>query len=335
MKKILFGVISLILIIMTGCGKVETIKLEKEIILDYSSSTTLSKDIKDKKDVKGKNAKVLVVEVIELKDGLTKFKSNNNLEFMTDEKIEINKEDYIVLNIIEEPTQKEDNFQIEMNILKVIKTKDTNNEPSLDENTTKSEDNTIIEQDEQIIPETKIKMDNDSGFYIGLDKIQVENQLKEMGFTNIKLEEIKTTDAKNKTNTVKSVLIKNEEFTKDTEFEKTDEVIITYWKYENPTLEYDLAFIRKFPDYSLYYMFDTDTQKVVYFGTFDSYIDKGTYTGDFSSGVTINWSHGEWKEKFIIKNGGNSAIMIDNDGFDWNYEKCDVIEAQKVLDNKN
>lgn len=57
--------------------------------------------------------------------------------------------------------------------------------------------------------------------------------------------------------------------------------------------------MRKLTSYDLYFMFDTDKKKVVYFGTNDTYVSKGSYEGDFDSGVTINWEHGEFKEKLI------------------------------------
>lgn len=100
---------------------------------------------------------------------------------------------------------------------------------------------------------------------------------------------------------------------------------------EKPYSEYEKAYIRDMSNYDLYYMFDTDTKKVVYFGTNDTYIEKGTYTGDFASGVTISWSHGEWTEKFTHKSG-SSATLIDGNGFDWEYKTCDIKKAQDVLD---
>ena len=101
---------------------------------------------------------------------------------------------------------------------------------------------------------------------------------------------------------------------------------------EKPASAYEMAFVRAMNAYSLYYMFDTDNNTVVYFGTNDTYVEKGTYTGDFASGVTINWSHGEWTEKFINKKGSNNATMIDGSGFEWEYRVCSVEEAQNILD---
>lgn len=98
-----------------------------------------------------------------------------------------------------------------------------------------------------------------------------------------------------------------------------------------PASEYEKAYIRDMSNYDLYYMFDTDTKKVVYFGTNDTYIENGTYTGDLVTGVTINWSHGEWTEKFT-HSSGSKATLIDGNGFDWEYKVCDVATAQKELD---
>lgn len=98
-----------------------------------------------------------------------------------------------------------------------------------------------------------------------------------------------------------------------------------------PESEYEKAYIRDMSNYDLYYMFDTDAKTVVYFGTNDTYIDRGTYTGDFSTGVTITWSHGEWTEKFTHKSG-NYATLIDGNGLDWEYKVCDAGTAQKILD---
>lgn len=100
--------------------------------------------------------------------------------------------------------------------------------------------------------------------------------------------------------------------------------------YRGIASEYEKAFVRELNGYNLYYMFDTDDNKVIYFGTNDTYIDRGTYEGSFSSGVTIEWSHGEWKEKFI-HTGGSKAVLVDGNGFEWEYKTCDVSDAQVVL----
>ena len=124
-------------------------------------------------------------------------------------------------------------------------------------------------------------------------------------------------------------------FEKGEQWDKDIKIRIDYRvKPAKPASEYEKAYIRDMSNYDLYYMFDTDNKTVVYFGTDDTYIEKGTYTGDFSTGVTITWAHGEWTEKFTHKSG-NSATLVDGNGWDWEYKVCDVEKAQKVLDGHN
>ncbi len=98
-----------------------------------------------------------------------------------------------------------------------------------------------------------------------------------------------------------------------------------------PSSEYEKAYIRKMSNYSLYIMFDKDTKNVVYFGTNDTYVMKGSYSGSFSSGVTISWDDG-WDEKLKHANG-STATLTDGNGFEWEYKVCDVDDAQEILDD--
>ncbi len=331
MKKIFLSLFILVMIVaLCGCEKTETIKdtitNEKEIVVDYSSSTSFENAINKSEKVKGKIVKVLVLDIVETTENLTKFKSGNSLIFSCKDKIDISKEDYVVIKVLEEPEKIDNNFQVNFELIKLYK---NNEDITVDDN--KKEESNIKEDNTN--NDKKIKMVKESSNYIGLDKTEIEKEFKEKGFSNIELLEKKTSDSNNKNNSIYSITINNKEFTKDEEFSKDDKVIITYWKYEKPVSEYELAFIRDMSSYDLYYMFDTDTKKVVYFGTNDTYIENGTYSGDFNSGVTISWSHGEWTEKFINKDSSNTATLIDGNNFEWKYEKCEVSKAQKVLDD--
>lgn len=86
-------------------------------------------------------------------------------------------------------------------------------------------------------------------------------------------------------------------------------------------------------DYDLYYMLDTDKKEVIYFGTNDTSIQEGTYSGDFSSGVEVNWTNYGYREKFSYKEGSSKATLTDSNGFDWEYKVCNIEDAQKVLDS--
>lgn len=167
---------------------------------------------------------------------------------------------------------------------------------------------------------------------------EVKKQFEDAGFTNVTCvaHEIDYNEDTVFEGSVVNIAIgENGEictFEKGEQWDKDIKIRIDYRvKPAKPASEYEKAFIRDMSNYDLYYMFDTDNKTVVYFGTNDTYIEKGTYTGDFSTGVTITWSHGEWTEKFTHKSG-NYATLIDGNGWDWEYKVCDVGAAQRILD---
>ena len=206
---------------------------------------------------------------------------------------------------------------------------------------------------------SRISMPDNSTSYVGKDYKDVEKAFKDLGFTNVVVESSTTSDASYADGEVYSVKADYETFEKGNTYAPDDKITIRYYIVEEvvadepvesetttptpeetekptepgePESEYEKAYIRDMSNYDLYYMFDTDTKTVVYFGTNDTYIERGTYTGDFSTGVTITWSHGEWTEKFTHKSG-NYATLIDGSGWDWEYKVCDVGAAQRILDS--
>jgi beta-lactam-binding protein with PASTA domain len=183
----------------------------------------------------------------------------------------------------------------------------------------------------EVKPSITVTMNGED--FAGMHYTEADAKVRDMGFTNIVYRERITHDIDVVQETIDFVSIGSiHSFRVGEMFDNDAEVVIAYWKYEEFQSEYELAFVRRLSNYSLYYMFDTDTKKVVTFSTQDTYVDKGTYTGDFNTGVTITWDHGEWKEKFINKSGSSNATMIDGNGFDWEYVACDIVTAQKRLD---
>lgn len=198
--------------------------------------------------------------------------------------------------------------------------------------TTSTDDNKTTESTENTNPEThKIKMTDKSAAYKDMDKAAVEKIFKCMGFTDISFVEVITEDTNVVSGTVTTVKANSKFFEKGDTFSPNTKIEIVYLQYQKPNSEYEKAFVRKLSNYSLYYMFDTDTKQVVTFSTQDTYVDKGTYSGDFNSGVTIKWNHGEWTEKFSQSDGSSYAVMIDGNGFEWSYQVCDIMEAQEIL----
>ena len=160
----------------------------------------------------------------------------------------------------------------------------------------------------------------DGEFKVDVDKSDIIKLKIYCTSTQIEVENI--TDETNGINSEDVTEKDKESSTKETETTESQEELDS---------EYELAFVREM-SYNLYYMFDTDKKTVVYFGTNDTGTMKGTYSGEFSTGVTIHWDHGEFTEKFIYNEGDYYATLIDGNGFDWDYEECDVSEAQDVLD---
>lgn len=198
--------------------------------------------------------------------------------------------------------------------------------------TASTDDNKTTESTENTELETpKIKMTDKSAAYKDMDKAEVEKIFKDMGFTDVSFVEVITEDTAVVSGAVTTVKANSKSFEKGDSFSPDTKIEIVYLRYQKPNSEYEKAFVRKLSNYSLYYMFDTDTKQVVTFSTQDTYVDKGTYSGDFNSGVTIKWNHGEWTEKFSQSDGSSYAVMIDGNGFDWSYQVCDIMEAQEIL----
>ncbi len=114
--------------------------------------------------------------------------------------------------------------------------------------------------------------------------------------------------------------------------ETTEQVEVTTTEVEEIQSQYEKAFVRELSGYTLYYMFDEDTKEVISFGTNDTYVMKGVYTGEFSKGLDINWVNDGWHETFTYVEGNDIAILIDGNGYEWEYEVFKVGEAQSVLD---
>ncbi len=56
-------------------------------------------------------------------------------------------------------------------------------------------------------------------------------------------------------------------------------------------------------------------------------------SGDLDSGLTIDYGDEGFVEHLQFKNQGDDSVVIltDASGFDWEYTKADVAEAEAVL----
>ncbi len=103
--------------------------------------------------------------------------------------------------------------------------------------------------------------------------------------------------------------------------------------------EYEYAFFNEGKEYDIIFMFDEDSKVVAYFLDWKVPYEYespmyGTYSGEFDSGVDMNWENYEsgWHEKFVWKKGSSKATYYDHNGFDYDYKTLDIELAQKALD---
>lgn len=252
--------------------------------------------------------------------------SGEHLNFISKNKLDVVAGDIIVGYITQEPTKALGSWEIHYEPLAINDEETDATIPS------KPEETTTPETTE---PETvKITMSADASSYVGKNYSDVKSELSNLGFTKITVVEKATTDTSHTDGTVESVIVDGSGFATGDIFSQDVAISITYWKVEKPVSEYELAFVRKLSGYSLYYMFDTDAKTVVQFGTDDTYLYKGKYTGSFSSGVTMTWDHGEWTDKFKYTEGSSKATYYDGYGYDWEYTTCDLKTAQDLLDTR-
>lgn len=177
--------------------------------------------------------------------------------------------------------------------------------------------------------------------YYGKNYLTVKSELEDLGFKNIEIEEIE--DSLIDDGKIDEVIINGKEIDEYSEYSLSDDVVIKIYRNTSGNLdnqstkvesEYELAFEKSFSSYSLYLMFDTDKKEVAQFGTDDTYLYHGNYSGDLSNGVTINWDHGQYTEKFAYKEDTASGKLTDPAGTVIDYYVCDINTAQSILDTR-
>ena len=191
----------------------------KTIVVDYSSSKSFAKALNNNEEVDGKIVRFLVKEY-DVKSSLgMEIKAGDNLSFITKKDLELVPGDCLFVTINGEPKKENDRWVIDFTLIKIKKNKNVDtSEPEKNDN-----------PDE----ENLITLPNDSANYIGKNKNDVEKELKNLGFTNIKLLAEKTTEKNNKNDIINSITIDNKELKKDDKYQKDAEIEIKYWQYEN------------------------------------------------------------------------------------------------------
>lgn len=129
-----------------------------------------------------------------------------------------------------------------------------------------------------------------------------------------------------------SVRVENKEVKTETDQKETKKEEV---KEKKSSSIYEYAFVRKLTEYDIYLVFDLDGGVCRNFSTSDTGVLVGTLRGNLDDGITITFDYyGDvWEETFKFDTTGKSkkGVLIDRDGFDWDYELTDVKSAEKIL----
>ena len=80
----------------------------------------------------------------------------------------------------------------------------------------------------------------------------------------------------------------------------------------------------------MYYLFDFDEMAGLDYNTSDTSAMDVSISGDIQNGVEIYLNDGTFFGT-ITKQGGSKVVLIDYNGFDWDYEEIPVSEAEAVV----
>lgn len=202
---------------------------------------------------------------------------------------------------------------------------------------------------------SNITMPKSSSDYEGEDYSDVEKEMKDLGFTNVKTEK-QTTNDEAKNGKVYAVKIGGSDF-KNGDSEKPDrEVVIKYYEYEKPapvsysTNDYEtakkgntgvFAYKSSGQEYSIYWIIDFDEGYVYYFldGNGDSFCDRvKIVSGDLNSYVTITYHEDGvvWSERLHFKYAESPSKLIWNDhnGTPFEYSTTNLKDALAIRNTK-
>ena len=145
--------------------------------------------------------------------------SGEHLNFISKNKLNVKQGDLVIGKVSVEPSKVFNSWEIHYEVLAINGTKVEGTEAETDE--------------ESDTP--KIAMTIDSADYAGKKAIDVEQEMKTLGFTNIVQQQVKTTDTSKPDGQVTSIIASNDAFNKGDEFESDVEIIIYSWKVEKPS----------------------------------------------------------------------------------------------------
>lgn len=200
--------------------------------------------------------------------------------------------------------------------------------------------------------------------FVGMTYQEAEKIFREMGFS---IFEYKTVSTENEDAAdticyieIKELLIGDSEFAQGDKFDANSTVIFYSYEYEAPTVsspvsysnnDYETAkkgdsgvfsYMKRESSYDIYWIIDFDEGYVYYFtdGNGESTCDRLMIdSGTLNDKITITYHDGEdeWSYRLHFKyvNHPETLVMVDNNGFDYEYSTTDLDNALSLRDAKS
>ena len=310
-----------------------------EYTLDYTDAASFESALNEGAKVKGK---IVQFDVVEYKPdsamGINCW-SGEHLNFISECALDVNKGDVIIGRITEEPSKSFGSWKVPYEPLVI-------NGKKVETGTTETSETqpTVI----------TLTMSEDD--FKGMNYKEAERIFREMGFTSFEYRTV-TTEVESAADTISYIEI-TEWFIGDSDFVKGDKInadaTVTFftYKYEAPvapspvfysTNDYETAkkgntgvfsYIDKGGSYDIYWIIDFDEGYVYYFtdGNGESFCERlKIESGTLNDAITITYHDGgdTWSYKLHFKYAGHpeTLIMVDQNGFDWEYSTTNLNDA--------
>lgn len=324
--------------------------------LDYADAASFEKALNDGVKV---NGKIIQFDVVEYKPdsalGINCW-SGEHLNFISEEELDVGKGNIIVGRIIEEPTKTLGSWVIHYEVLSIDGEK-------IEGETTDSTDSTESE-DPPVSQPTEITLTMGEDDFKGMNYQEAEQFFREMGFTNFEYRTANT-ETESAEDTICYIeitewFIGDSDFAKGDKFDVDSTVTFFSYEYEAPkapspvfysTNDYETAkngntgvfsYRDRGSSYDIYWIIDFDEGYVYYFtdGNGESSCDRLKIdSGTLNDKVTITYHDGgdTWSYKLHFKyvDHPETLIMVDQNGFDWEYSTTDLDDALNLRATKN
>lgn len=366
MKKVLSCIALLILVfVFAGCDNntatrdeiitSDTISTSSKHSIDYNDAKSFESALNDGAKV---NGKVVRFDVIEYKPdsamGINCW-SGEHLNFISENELDVDKGDIVIGRITKEPSNIWGSWKIPYEVLEIEgKTAEANNNI----NSTSDSKNTNNDGETNKITVTVSEDD-----FKGMHYREAENKFSEMGFTKFEYKTVKTDD-KTSTDTICYIeivefILGDSDFTKGDQFDSKSTVIFYYYKYTEPekptplfysTNDYETAkkgnsgvfsYKSNGDSYDIYWIIDFNTGYVYYFtdGNDESFCDKlKINSGTLNDAISITYhdSGSSWSHKlhFKYENHPETLIMVDQNGFEFEYTTTSLDDAINIRNTK-